>query len=214
MLHHQDGAASRHLLDELRDTVHVFVAHALGGFVQQHQLGLHGQGGGNLQSALAAIGQVDGGFVGQVGQAHFGQQRKGAVVELAQRGLTLPEVVGRAQAALQADAHVLQQGQVGENGGDLERPDHTTAGDLCRTFAGDVHPVEDDLARGGFEKFGEQVEAGGLACPVGPDQGMDGTTAHGQIDLADRSEALEFLGEILCLEDCLAHCFDATLFAG
>ncbi len=56
VLHHQDGAAGRDLLDQRRDAVHVFVAHALGRLVEQHQFRLHGQGGGDLQRALAAVG--------------------------------------------------------------------------------------------------------------------------------------------------------------
>jgi hypothetical protein len=39
VLDHQDGAAGRDLFDQLRHAVHVLVAHALRGLVQQHQFG-------------------------------------------------------------------------------------------------------------------------------------------------------------------------------
>ena len=211
MLHHEDGAASRHLFDELGDTVHVFVAHALGGFVEQHQFGVHRQCGGDLQCAFAAIRQVDGGFIGQLFEAHFGQQLTRPAVELVERGFTLPEMVGRTQAALQPQAHVFEQRQVRENGRDLERADDAAPCDLCGLFAGDVLPVEQDGARRGLQEFGQQVEAGGFACAVGADERMDGTPAHCEVDIADRREAFELFGEMVGLEDGLAHCAAAAL---
>ena len=48
------------LLDQLRYAADVLVAHPLRGFVQQQQVGLERHGGGKLQRALAAVGQVDG----------------------------------------------------------------------------------------------------------------------------------------------------------
>src|SRR5574344_2482828 len=37
VLHHQNGATGRDFFDQLGDAVHVFMAHALGGFIEQHQ---------------------------------------------------------------------------------------------------------------------------------------------------------------------------------
>ncbi len=55
-------------VDELHHPVHVFVPHALGGFVEEQHFGLQGQGGGDLQRALAAIGQLHRLQVGEVGR--------------------------------------------------------------------------------------------------------------------------------------------------
>ena len=206
MLDHQNGAPGRDFLDELRDAVHVLVAHALRGLVQQHEFGLHGQRGGNLQRALAAIGQVDGELVGQVFQAHFGEQLHGALIELAQAALAAPEMERRAQLALQANAHVLAEGQVGKHRRNLERTDHAPAGNLRRCLAGDVVAVEADGARGGLQKLGQQIEAGGFACTVGADQGMDGAPAHRQCHVADRGKALELFGQVLGFKYDVAHC--------
>ena len=92
------------------------MTHALGGFIQQHQLGVHGQGGGNFQGTLAAIGQIDRHCLGKVGQIHLGQQRHGLVIELIQRGVTAPKKIGSAELALQSDAHVVQHRHLWEHG--------------------------------------------------------------------------------------------------
>src|SRR5690606_39914888 len=92
VLDHQDGAPGADLLDELGDAVDVFMAHALRGFVQQHQAGFHGQGGGDFQGALAAVGQVHGHLRCEVGQVDFGEQFHGPVVQVAQAAVAAPEV--------------------------------------------------------------------------------------------------------------------------
>ena len=206
MLDHQDGPAGRDLLDELRDTVHVLVTHALRGFIEQHELWLHGQRGGDFEGALAAIGQVHREFVGQVFQAHFGEQLHGAGIELAQAALAAPEMKGGAQLALQPNAHVLHQRQVRKHRRYLERTDHAAARNLRGLFARDVLPVKTDQTRGGLQKFGEQVKAGGLAGAIGSNQGVDGATAHRQGHVADRGEAFELFGQALCFKNDVAHC--------
>lgn len=80
------------LLDELRDAVHIFVAHALRGLIEQHQLGIHGQCGGDLQRTLAAVGQLAGMHLGKLGQAHLVEQLHGPVVELIEYPLRAPEM--------------------------------------------------------------------------------------------------------------------------
>ena len=181
------------------------MAHALRGLVQQHQLRLHGQRGGNFKRTLAAIRQVDGDLIGHVLQTHFGQQLHGAVIELVERLFAGPEMKSRAQLTLQANAHVLQQSAVRKDGRDLKRANHAAAGNLCRRLAGDVHAIELDAAGAGLQKLGQQVETGGLAGTVGADQRMDGATLHCQIDLADGGKAFELFGELLGFENEVAH---------
>ena len=108
----RDGAAGADALDELRDAVHVFVAHALRRLVQQHQLGLHRQRGGDLERALAAVRQIHGGLVGERAQVDLFQQRAGRLVERGQALGALPEMERQSGLALQADAHVLKHGPV------------------------------------------------------------------------------------------------------
>src|SRR5437879_5881310 len=106
----------------------------------------------------------------------------------------------RRQRALQADAYVFEHGQVGKYCGHLERADDAAARDLRRLFQGDVLAAVDDLAAGGNQELGEQVEEGRLAGAVGADQCVDLTTAHPQVDVAHRDEATELLGQVARLE--------------
>ena len=196
VFHHEDGAVGAHLLDQLGDPVHVFVTHALCGLVQQHQLGVHGQGGGNFQSAFAAIGQLHRRQIGHAAQIHFIQQGHGLVVELVEHALGAPKVHGHAGATLQRNAHVLQHGQVGEGGRNLERPHQTAARHLRGLFGGDVLAIEQDLPTCGNQEFGEQVEDRGFACTVGPDERVDLPTLHIQVDTVDCDKTLELLHEL------------------
>ena len=205
VLHHQNRAASRHLFNQLRHAVHIFVAHALGGFVQQHQLRLHGQGGGNFQGAFTAIGQVYRDLIGHGLQAHLGQQLAGPVIELVQAFAAAPKVVAGAQLALQGQAHVLQQSEVGKNRRNLKRANHPPAGNLRWLLLGNVLPIENNAARRGHQKFGQQIKASGFAGPVGPNQRMDGTAAHGQIHVADGGKAFELFGQARCLKNRVTH---------
>ena len=46
------------LFDQLRDPRHVLVAHALGGFIEEHQLRIERERRGKFEGALASIGQI------------------------------------------------------------------------------------------------------------------------------------------------------------
>jgi hypothetical protein len=58
VLDHQHRASGADPLDEVGDAVHVLVAHPRGRLVQQQKLGVQRQGGGDLQRALPAVGQL------------------------------------------------------------------------------------------------------------------------------------------------------------
>ncbi len=122
------------------------MAHALGGFVEQHQLRFHRQGGGNFQRALAAVGHVNGDGIGKLGQVDLGQQGHRALIELVELALALPEMKGGAELALQADAHVLQHRQVREHGRNLERTDDAHAGNLGWPGLRNVAAIEQDMS--------------------------------------------------------------------
>ena len=62
-------------------------------------------------------------------------------------------------------------------------------------------PLKVMRPRVGDEEVGEQVEAGGLARAVRPDQRVDGPAAHPEVDVLDGDEAAELLGEPPRLQD-------------
>jgi len=123
-----------------------------------------------------------------------------AVIELMQRALASPEMKRSAQLTLQTDTNVLQCRQMRKHSGNLEGTDDAATRDLRRTLARDVDAVKDDLTRSGHEKFGEQIEAGGLACAVGPDERMNRTALHAQVHAIDCGKTLELTCEPARLE--------------
>ena len=112
-----------------------------------------------------------------------------------QRARRLPELVGGPGCALQSDPDVLQDGEVRERRGDLERPHDAAARDLRRLLGRDVVVVVEDLAGGRDEELGEQVEDGRLARAVRADQRVDVAALDLQVHVIDRAESLEFLHE-------------------
>ena len=65
----------------------------------------------------------------------------------------------------------------------------------------DALPVESDGARRRWQKGGEQIEAGGLACAVGADEGMDGMATHAQVHVLDGVKTPELFAQSVGFED-------------
>src|SRR5665213_25786 len=201
VLDHQHGAVGGDAFDQGADVVDVFVRHAGGRFIEQQHFRIECQGRGKLQSALAAIGQLDGGNIGIGGEAYVGDQFHRAWPERIEGSGRAPEIERAAALALQGDAHILQDGQVRKYRRDLKRAPDAKPRDLGRRQRGDVVALEADTAAGRAEEFREQIKAGGLAGAVGSDQRVNGATRDAQIDAADGDKPGEFLGEILGFED-------------
>ena len=74
-------------------------------------------------------------------------------------------------------------------------------GDLMRPEARDVLAVEDDRAAGRPKKAAQQVEAGGLAGPVGANQADDLALVDGEVDAVDGRQPAEEPRELTGLEE-------------
>src|SRR5690349_25126760 len=103
--------------------------------------------------------------------------------------------------ALQRDADVLEDRQVREHRGNLERANEPEPRDRRRTRPGDLAAVEEDLAARRRQEMREQVEAGRLAGAVRPDQRVNGPAADREIHVVDGDEALELLREAARFEN-------------
>jgi hypothetical protein len=180
------------------------VAHAGHRFIQQQHFGLERQGGRDLERPLAAIGQFHRRPMRKGRQADIGDERHGTLVEDVERALRPPEVERRSTLALQRDAHVLEHRQVRKNGGNLERPHQPETRHLGGRQRRDVASLVDDAPPARPHELRQQVEAGGLAGAVGPDQRMNGAARHPQADVVHGDEAGEFLGQVLGFEDEIA----------
>ncbi len=108
-------------------------------------------------------------------------------------GQALARLVGR------GEHHVVDHRHRRQRLGDLERPHHPEAGDHVRRPALDLAPVEHRPAPVGPVEAGDQVEEGGLAGAVRPDQRRDRALVdvHGRAaDGLDAAEALVDLGRL------------------
>ncbi len=204
MLDHQHGAVPGDGADEGGDALDVLLAQPRHRLVQKHHLGIERQGGGDLERALAAIGQLDGLAFGEGCEAHCGHQLEGAGVEPGQHAFGTPELEGIAQLALQSDTDILAHRKMGEDRGDLERAGEPHARNRRWRTAGDIAAVEADLATRRREEMGEQIETGRLARAIGPDQGVNGVAPYAQVDVLDRDEACKLLRQPFRLEN---YCF-------
>ena len=85
--------------------------------------------------------------------------------------------------------------------GDLKRAGQPEPRHVGRRKLGDITALVDDAAVRGAEKFGQKVETSGFAGSIRADQRVDRPALDAQVDVADRHEARELLGEALGLED-------------
>ena len=173
----------RHALDEFGHAVHVLVAHALGRFVEQHQLGLHRQRGRDFERALAAVGQVRRSArrrspsrpTSASSSRARSFERLRATSRSSRNGSEVPSARCRPRRTFSS---TVRCGNTAEIWNERMMPRRAIcAGRSLR----DVLAVEQDGAGGRLEELGEQVEAGRLAGAVGADQRVD-RAAHAPAD--------------------------------
>ena len=148
VLDHQHGAVGGDALDQLRDALDVLVTHARGRLVEQQHFRIERQRGGDLERALAAIGQFDRGPVGELRQARRRRSApcarslnwSSAAVER-QKSNEPPRLRCSAMRTFSSTRHMR------EHGGDLERAHQAEPRHLGRRQRGDVAAVDRECAR-------------------------------------------------------------------
>src|SRR5512143_1352961 len=200
VLDHQHRPVRGDALDQRGDPLDVLVRHAGGRLVEQQHLGLERERGRDLQRALAAVGKLARRRLRERTEADRLDQLERALVMARERALGAPEIEGMPAVALQRDADVLEDGEIGEDRRDLERADEALARDRRGSCPGDLLALVENVARRRREEMREQVEAGRLAGAVRPDQRVDRAALDAQRHVLDRDEALELLGERTGLE--------------
>ena len=211
MLDEQHGDAT---VTDGRDGIHqghgLLVVHAARGLVQDQQPGVGGQGAGDLQQALVAVGKTAGGLGVMIGQAHELQLFHAAF----HSGLFLAALPGRVQhggqkagfqAAVTARQHVLQRGQLAEQTDALEGAGNAHLHDIVRALAGDVLAAEGDAAVFGLVVARDAVEDRGLARPVGADEAHHAALLHREGQLVDGDQATEDLADLMQLQQAHAR---------
>src|SRR5262252_8018102 len=84
---------------------------------------------------------------------------------------------------------------------DLERAHDTETRHVSWRERRDVTPFVDDTPARRLQKFGQQIEAGGLAGAVRSDQRVNSAARDAQANAVHRHKTGKFLGEVLGLED-------------
>ena len=107
----------------------------------------------------------------------------------------LPDLVGR------PEHHVVEDREAGQRLGQLEGSHHALAGRPVGADALDVLALERPGPGVGPVEPGEQVEQGGLAGAVGPDEGGDRAVLDLQVVDVDRHQAAEPSGDAVGHQD-------------
>src|SRR6185312_16981402 len=110
----------------------------------------------------------------------------GARDEIGARGPRSPHVVVNAGPGLGREAHVLGHTETGKKVGELKRAAEPKPGALRGAQAGDVLAANQDGALRGGQLARHQVEIGGLAGAVLPDDGGELARKESARDAVDR----------------------------
>src|SRR5262249_53519746 len=85
----------------------------------------------------------------------------------------------------------------------LKRADQTEPRDVGGLHCSYVVALEQNASARWAQELGQQVEAGGLASAVGPDQSVDGPALDAQAHAVNGDKAGKLLRQILGFEDYL-----------
>ena len=185
------------------DAVDVLVAHALRRLVEQHQLRVHRQRGRDLERALAAVGQLDRRRAGVASQVDRAQQLERA--RRSARRASAPgfqkwnEVPSLRCSATRTFSSTVRCGNTAEIWNERMMPRRA----MCAGVSGVMScAVEQDLARrSACRNLVSRLKQVVLPAPLGPISAWMRAAPHLQVDLVDRDEALELLGQLARLED-------------
>ena len=148
---------------EIQHLAHHLRIEGGGGFVEQHDLRIHGQRPDDGDTLLLAAGEHVGVLVGLVGKADAGQQRQGLLLGSG-GGLFLQGHGGHGD--------ILQHRLVGEQVEVLEYHAHLLAVQVdIHRLGGQIGAVEEDGAGGGLLQQVQAAQQRGFAGAGGPDDG-------------------------------------------
>ena len=170
------------LADQAHDLPRGLGVEAGGRLVDQQQPGVLDQGPGDADPLPLPARELVGPLVDHMLEADPRQQPEG-LVDVALR--KAPEVAApEADVAQAAGEHVLHHRQALDQGVFLEDhahlPAHPAQGPAAQ--AGDLHPVQPDLAAARLDQAVDAADQGRLAGPGRTDQGQDLALGHLQVD--------------------------------
>ena len=177
------------------------LVHARGGLIQQKQLGPADQGPGHFDPPLLPVRQVLGRGVGIMGEVKPLQQFKGLAGHLLLGRSETPAAPQGVQQGIAmlgegAQADVVQDAQLFEQADILKGPGNPGGGDAVAAPVADIFAPEENPALTDTKNPGDEIEHGGLARAVGPDEPhqLPGENLQGKI--GQGLEAAETVGKV------------------
>src|SRR5262245_51487938 len=186
---------------DLHDRRLVARADAAGRLVEQDDSRAQGEGGGDVEQLLVALGQVLRARVQLVGEAEQLGDLHGSVAHLAVPREGGEEASAAAEPRRDRRLQCLENGELGEDVDELEAPRHTEPGQPHGADAGDVAILEANGAGGRRQHAGEDVDQRRLAGAVGTDDRDELAGANGEADPVERAELAVELSDSLGGED-------------
>ena len=98
---------------------------------------------------------------------------------------------------MHADHDIFEQRHFLEYANILESAGDATLGNLVRRHLADVFAIKNDLARGGTQQAGNQIEDGSLAGAIRTDQTKDATLWHMELNSLQYLQAAKVLADIV-----------------
>src|SRR5215470_12879999 len=175
-----------------------------GRFIQEQDLRVAGEAEDDFELSLLAVRQVANLGVFAVQEPGAFQEPVSPVVEIAIGGEEPPHYELRPPQTLDRQQHVVENGELREQAGDLKRSRHSERRASMARPPGHVSAEQHDVPGGGREDSRDQIEQSGLAGAVRSDDGLAVTGHDLERDVAHGAQAAEALRERPELENRLA----------
>ena len=162
-------------LDKLHEFGFFGGVHAGGGFIEEKQARLCGEGADDFEATLFAIGQAAGGGVTETEKIEEREQFLDASGDC---GFVLPEAPGaqecvksvRASMKAGGGADIVENAEAFEEANVLKRARDAESGDLMAAETGEIFPGKRDGSLGRLIDARDEIEDCGLARAVGTDE--------------------------------------------
>src|SRR5579872_1509267 len=205
VLDDQHGDVLRQLIDGIEDDVAFGARYAGGRFVEQQHIRFQADGDGELDEALAAIGQFRYAVARHVGKLEHLQQPPRLVDDVGSLSGRITHRSGGAGAFGHRHADILEYGQPAKQPIDLKGARDAELDALGLHGRGDVAAGQQHASLTRRQHAGEQIDERGLAGAVGADQRVPRAGGELEVDALHGVQRAEMAAQCLGLQACLAH---------
>src|SRR5215475_11083078 len=195
-----DPTRPHHLRDDVHDRRLLTSADTTGGLVEEEELGFERVGDGHVQQLALALAEPACHHFGLGGQTELLEHGHGLLPDGAVRIRQREELPGLALTREDGQREVVERAQLIEEVNELKAPRDPLPDLLVDGIPRDVGALEHDAPRVHGDEPADQVDQGGLARPVGADEGQDLTFRHREVHVVHGVRLAEVLGEICRLE--------------